>query len=127
MAILPQVFPLAFNSSVTNLSVTSSIELPGDYLYLYLVVPTMSVGYAAPSPIYIQGSADGTTFYRYSNPESNTSLAGVNDFAIASATTSRIVYIPNFAMRYMRLEVSGAVTNPTAQTGGFKLVAVSNQ
>ena len=130
MAFLPQVYQVQFSTATTAGSVTSALELPGSYLYLYLQVPTMSVGYSkASTPIYLQCSHDNVTFYRYVNNEvtNNTLVAGINDYVIASSVSQRWINLPNFAFRYMRLEVSGTVTNPTAMTGGFKIVAVSNQ
>ena len=130
MAFLPQTYQVQFSTAATNLSVTSSLELPGAYLYLYLQIPTMSVGYSkASTPIYLQASHDNVTYYRFVNNEitNNTLIAGINDYTIGSSVSQRWINLPNFAFRYMRLEVSGTVTNPTAMTGGFKIVAVSNQ
>jgi hypothetical protein len=125
MAFLPQVYSVP--SFVTGASITSSLELPGSYLYLYLVVPTMSAGYSAAStPIYVQASADNSTFYRYVNVESNTNTVGANDFIIVSSTSQRMINITNFAFRYVRFEISGTCTTPASATP-FKLVAVSNQ
>jgi hypothetical protein len=132
MAFIQQSTSFGFNSAATNLSVTSSIEIPGCFLYQYLVVPTMTSGYAtASTPIWIQGSADNVTFYRMTNSEmtNNTLVAGINDFVVASSVSQRIVPLPALAVRYLRLEVSGTVTNPTGQTNtnAFKLICVSNQ
>lgn len=125
MAFLPQYYPVAFKSSVTNLSQTSAVDLAGNYQYIYLAVPTMSVGYSgASTPIYIQVSYDGTTYYRYA--EVNTTTV-TNDFIIASALSSRVVHIPNLAARYVKLEVSGTVTAPASQTSGFAFICVSIQ
>lgn len=134
MAFLPQVYPVGFASAATTVSVTPSVKLSGSYLYVYVIVPTMTVGYStASTPIWIQGSIDGTNFSRFTNTEftTNTLVAGINDFVIASSVSQRCIQIPNFAMPYMRLEVSGTVTNPTGQTlatsGLFQIVCVSNQ
>jgi len=133
MAFLQQVFgPLGFNSAVTTVSVTPSIEVPGVFVNMYLVVPTMTVGYStASTPIWVQGSYDGTTFYRITNPEltTNTLVAGINDYVIASSVSQRIVPLPAHQLRYLRLEVSGTVTNPTGQTNtnAFRIIAISNQ
>lgn len=125
MAFQPQVFNVP--SFVTGASVTSSIEMPGAYLYTFLVVPTMSAGYSAAStPIYIQGSADNVNFYRMSNVEVNTTTIGTNDFTIVSSCSQRIVPLSNFAMRYARIEISGTCTTPASATP-FKFIAVSNQ
>lgn len=128
MAFLQQAYPIAFKSSVTNLSQTSSLEMPGSFLYVYLMLPTMSVGYsAAATPIYLQVSPDNVTFYRFSNPESNTSVVGANDFTIQSSVSQKAVLIPSFGFRYVKLEISGTVTAPASQTSGFYFVTVSNQ
>lgn len=130
MAFLPQVFNVAFASNTTTASMTPALEIPGNYLYIYVVVPTMTSGYAtASTPIYINGSADNATFYRFANTEAtnNTLVAGINPFTIASSVSQRIVLVPNFSMRYLKLEVSGTVTNPTAMVNTFQIVCVSNQ
>lgn len=130
MAFLPQVYSVGFSSANTTASMTPAITLNGIYLYVYLAVPTMTTGYgAASTPIYVQGSYDGTTYYRFTNsePTNNTLVAGINDFTIASSVSQRMVLIPNFSFPYMKVEISGVVTNPTQQTGTFKVVCVSNQ
>jgi hypothetical protein len=124
MAILPQVFTVP--SFVTGASISSALEVPGSFLFQYLVVPTMSAGYSAQTPIYLQGSYDGNTFFRYTNPESNTITVGVNDFAIASSVSQRMVYLTNFAFRFVRIELSATATTPAAVTP-FKFICVSNQ
>lgn len=125
MAFIPQLFNIP--TFVTGATFTPRVELPGSYLFVYVIVPTMTAGYStASTPIFINGSADGTTFYRYSNVETNTNTVGTNDFTIVSATSSRIINIPNFALRYIELEISGTCTTPAA-AGQFKLVCVSNQ
>lgn len=114
-------------SFTTAASITSGMELPGVFVYMYLQVPTMSAGYSAGStPIYLKASADGVTYYRFSNPENNTSVAGVNDFIIASSVSQRQVYIPNFSFRYVQVEISGTCTTP-ASAVPFKIITVSNQ
>ena len=125
MAFLPQVFNVP--SFVTGASLTSSIEIPGAYLYMYLQVPTMSAGYSvASTPIYLQGSLDNVNFYRYTNPENNTNTVGSNDFIIQSSVSQRQVYLSNFAYRYMKFEISGTCTTP-ANSPAFKILCVSNQ
>lgn len=120
MAFIPQIFTVP--TFVTGASLSPGLQMPGNYLYMYLVVPTMSVGYSAGTPIYVQGSADGQNFYRFSEILTSTVT---NDFQIASAVSQRIVYIPNFSNQYIKLEVSGSVTGPAALN--FKIICVSNQ
>lgn len=125
MAFLPQVFTIPPVVSATSL--TPGLAIPGNYLYMYLVVPTMAAGYSSAStPIYVRGSLDGITYYRYSNPENNTSTVGANDFTVQSSVSQRIVNIPNFSYPYIQLEVSGTATSPAA-ANVFKLVCISNQ
>lgn len=132
MAFLQQVFPVMFASAATNVSVTASIEIPGVYVYAFLQIPTMTSGYgAASTPIWLQGSSDGVTFVRITNPEptNNTLVAGINDYVVASSVSQRLVPLPVSVPRYMRLEISGTCTNPTAQTSvnPFKFICISNQ
>lgn len=125
MAILQQVFPVQWSTAATNLSLSSSLEMPGAFQYVYLSVPTMSAGYSvAATPLYLQVSHDNVTFRRYA--EVNTSTV-TNDFIIASALSSRVVYIPAFAARYVKLEMSGTVTNPTGITSSFAFICVHGQ
>lgn len=125
MAFYPQVFNIPAVVSATSL--TPGLAVPGNFLYMYLIVPTMSAGYSTGStPIYVKGSIDGVTYYRYSNPENNTSTVGANDFTIQSSVSQRIVNIPNFSYPYIQLEVSGTATSPVS-ANIFKLVCVSNQ
>lgn len=127
MAILPQTY--AVPTMPSGNSVSSALELPGTYLYMYLEVPTMSVGYTASTPIYIRGSSDGTTFRRVTNTDTttNTLVIGVTDLIIASSVSQRFVPLNNFAFRYLQLEVSGTATGANATPLPFKVVCVSNQ
>ncbi len=121
MATLQQVF--SHQSMVSGASVTSSIELPGVYEYVYLVVPGM-LQFSADTQIFIQGSADNTTFYRYALAAINTSSVQTNDFVIASGASQKIVNIPNFSCRYLKIETTATVTAPSSV---FKIIAVSEQ
>lgn len=125
MAILPQVFTVP--TMVTGASITSAIEMPGVFLNMYLQVPTMTGGYGADTTLHIMGSGDNITFFRYANPESNTNTAGQNDFVIVSGCTQRLVYIPNFAFRWAKIETTAVATNGVTAQGQFKFVVVSNQ
>lgn len=123
MAFLPQLFTVP--TMVTAASLTPSLQLPGSYLFVYLIVPTMTAGYSvASTPLYIQGSVDNVNFYRYVNVETNTNTIGANDLTIVSATSQRIINIPNFAMRYMKVEISGTATSVATN---FQVLCVSNQ
>lgn len=124
MAFVQQVFTVP--TFTTGASISPSLEIPGCYLYVYLQVPSMSAAYSAATPVYIQASADNSTFMRFSNPEVNTSTVGANDFQIVSAATQRIVQIPNFALRYLKVELSATATTP-AGAQNFKVICVSNQ
>lgn len=123
MAFQQQVFTIG--TMVTAASVTPALQMPGDYLYVYLIVPTMSAGYSVGStPLYIQCSADGVNYYRFSNPESNTLTVGANDFTVVSSTSQRVILIPSFALQYLKVEISGTATSVATQ---FKVCGVSNQ
>ncbi len=125
MAFLQQVFTVP--SMVSGSSLTSSVEIPGSYLYMYLVIPTMTGGFAADTSIMLQGSGDNSTFYRFSNPESNTTPIGANDFIIKSSATQRMVYIPNFAFRYVKVETTAVATAGITSNAPFKFICVSEQ
>lgn len=125
MAFLPQIFTVP--TMVTGNSITSALTLPGNYLYMYLQVPTMTGGFGADTRLMIQGSADGVTFYRYSNPETNTFVVGTNDFIINSGATQRMVWIPNFSFPYLKVETTAVATNGIASNTQFKVICVSNQ
>lgn len=125
MAFQPQVFTVP--TMVTGNSITSTLALPGNYLFMYIQIPTMTGGFGADTRIMFQGSADGTTFYRYSNPEANTFVVGTNDFIIASGATQRMVLIPNFSLPYLKVETTAVATNGIASNTQFKIICVSNQ
>lgn len=125
MAFAPQVFTVP--TMVTGASLTTIITVPGNFLYMYLQVPTMTGGYSADTSLHIQGSADGTNFFRFSNPENNTTPVAANDFTIISGATQRMVNIPNFCMPYLKIETTAVATNGVASQGQFKIICVSNQ
>lgn len=124
MAFLPQVFTIA--TMVTGATQTPGYQIPGSWLYVYVQVPTMT-GYSADTPIYVRGSADGITYFRFVNTETNTNTVGANDFQIVSATSQRLICISNFAFRYIILETSSVATNAIASFSPFKIITVSNQ
>jgi len=102
----------------------------GCYVYTYLEVPTMSAGFSVTNtPVWIQGSSDNVNFRRYTNPDNtaNTLVVGINDVVVASSVSNRIVPLPNFALRYVRLEISGTATGANAAPPTFKIIAISNQ
>lgn len=118
-----------FPTFITGTSISPSIQLSGSFLYLYLIVPPMSsMGYVTNvvGPYYLQGSSDNVNFYRYSNPESNTSPIGTNDFVITTALSQRCVFVPNFGMRYVKVELTATSTTP-ASNATFQVVCVSEQ
>lgn len=112
---------------VSGSSKTSSIEMAGDWLYMYIIVPTMTSGYGADTQIFIQASADNVNFYRYGNPEVATLLAGTADFAIKSSATQRAIWVPNFAFRYALIETTAVASAGIVSSTAFKFVCVSNQ
>lgn len=114
---LPSVYTV---SALTAASVTSAIELAGAYNYVYLVVPSMAAGYGADTKIFLQASFDGTTYYRMAEVLTN-SVA--NDFSIATSVTQRVVYLPNFAARYVKVETTAVVTSQTS-IQPFKFICV---
>jgi hypothetical protein len=107
----PQVFDA---SMVATNTLTSGTDLGGVYEQVYLKIPTM----ASNADIFVHGSLDNSSFYRITQPVPNTSSVQVNDFKIASNTTSRIVPIPA-GFRYMKLELSTLNTLAI----GFEIIA----
>lgn len=125
MAIQQSVF--TFSTFVTGTTITPALNAPGCWLSQYLVIPTMTTGYAGDTQVWIRGSADNVNYYRLVNIESNTNVVGANDFVIASATSQRIVYIPSCGFNFLKVEISGAVTNNIGLAPQFKIICVSNQ
>jgi hypothetical protein len=112
---------------VSGSSQTSMLTLAGNFLYVYLQVPTMTGGYAADTKIMLQVSGDGSTFYRFSNPENNTNTVGTNDFQIVSSATQRMICVNNFCFPYLKVETTAVATAGVANNNPFKLICVSNQ
>lgn len=125
MAFLPQYFTFPLHAS--GASQTSALTIPGNYLYCYLQVPSMTSGFGADTRIMLQVSADGTTFYRYSNPETNTFIVGTNDFIIVSSATQRMVLLPNFCFQYVKVECTAVATAGISTQNAFKIICISNQ
>jgi hypothetical protein len=128
MAIQVQTFQLP--TMVSGNSVTSGMQVPGCFVYMYLEVPTMSAGYTvASTPIYVQASSDGVTYRRFTNSDNtaNTLVVGLNDYVVASSVSQRMIPLTNFSFGYVRIEVSGAATGNAASPPPFKLICVSNQ
>lgn len=124
MAFTPQVY--TFSTMATGASITPTLQMPGNYLYFYLVVPTMTA-YSASTPIYIKMAATSAgPFYRFVNVESNTSTVGTNDFSIVSSVSQRMINITNLSCQFIQLEISGTATTPAASSP-FQIIAVSNQ
>ncbi len=101
-------------------SISTAIDLAGGFQYVFLEIPVLT-GIDSASPVYVQGSSDGTTFRRIAYAQLNTSTVAVNDFVIASSASNRMVELPDFAFRYVKVEVSGAAT----QAVGFKIICSS--
>jgi len=108
---LPQVFDASMADGAT---LTSGIDLGGVYEDIYLKVPVR----ASAANIYIHGSVDNSTFFRIAHPPINSATVAINDFVIQSATTSRMVPIPN-GFRYLKVEIS---TLASADVG-FEIIA----
>lgn len=125
MAFQPTIFTIP--SMVSGNSLTTGFPIPGNFLYMYLQVPTMTGGFAADTRIMIQGSYDGVTYYRYSNPETNTFVVGTNDFIIASGATQRMVLIPSFSFPFIKVETTAVATAGISSNTPFKVICVSNQ
>lgn len=119
-------YPVKYLSSmVTGASVSAGVDLGASFLYVALEVPTMTV-FSASTPLWIQASSDGTTYRRMSNLETNTSVAGVNDFQIASSTSQRFVPLPNLGFRYVRVEASSTVSG-AGGNANFNFICSQNQ
>lgn len=98
--------PVIFTSTLASLVCTgSSIYVGYAFDKVYLQVPTMASG-----DVYVQGSADGTTFNRIVKEQGNTTTVHA-DFKIGSATTQRVVPIPAAGIPYLKVENSSGCTN----------------
>lgn len=84
---------------------------------IYLEVPTDGLG----GQIYVQGSSDGSTFRRIKHASINSSTVTSNDYAIASACSSKMVPLP-VGFRYYKLETTASV----AADSTFKIVCSQN-
>lgn len=124
MAIQPSVFQVTM---VSGASLTSALDLRGSWGYVYLAIPTMTGGFGADTTIILRGSADGTTFYPYVNPGTATFATSTDNFVIASSTTQRVVYLPNFSLRYVQLETTAVATAGVTSNTPFKFICVPNQ
>lgn len=98
-------------------SLTSSLDLGGSYDRVWVVVPA-GTPQAADTYLFVQGSINGTTYFRTTYVVPNTSTVALNDFRIVSNTTSRIVPVPNFGFQYIRLEATAVAT----AAGAYKIV-----
>lgn len=106
------VFSAGIDSGVT---LSSLVDLGHVWESVYLAVPTMTSG----TDIFIQAgpNASAVSGYRVMHPTVNTSSAQAFTFVIGSATSQRIIPVPN-GFRYMFIELSTAMTATSAQ---FKL------
>jgi hypothetical protein len=93
----------------TGNSLSSKIDVGGGFLYVAVGVPTNTNAFQASggSPVWVQGSWDGTNFYRFYEVYTQTVT---NPFQIASSVCNAVVSVPYFNFRYMKLEISGTVT-----------------
>lgn len=116
----PRVFPVTWT---TGASLSNQIDLGGGYLYIALEIPgsVNAIFSTTASPYYIQvANSSAGTFRRYMEPLTSTVA---NDFSIASAVSNRVVGIPYMGNRYVKIEMSGTVTTPTA---GFNIIATDS-
>ena len=98
--------PLIFTTQLASLvCMGSSIFVGGNFNQVYLQVPTMASG-----DLYIQGSADGTTFSRICKEQGNTTTVH-SQFLIGSAVTQKIVPIPAAGIPYLKVESSSGCTD----------------
>lgn len=106
--------PVTVYSTViaSGATVGSAITMGRSFSRVYLQIPTLPSG-----TLYIQGSADGSTFRRITKDQGNTATVHV-DFSIDSSVSLKIVPIPNGMFAY-KVELSTLSTN-TAHT--FKII-----
>jgi hypothetical protein len=109
---LPIVHSVSMAAAATA---TASLDLSGAFHKIILEVPTMTL--AAASPIYIQGSSDGSTFRRIAQ-DTNSATAQTNDLMLASGLANRMVPVSIFGCRYLKIETSAAAT----ATISFKVI-----
>jgi hypothetical protein len=109
-----KVFPAKVASGV---SLSSSIDLGGIYLYVTVKVPVSGANpgfnVSAGSPLYVQGSTDNVNYRRFYEIYTN---AVATPFSIGSSVCGAFVPLQYFNCRYLKLECSGTVTG--AATGG---------
>lgn len=98
-----QVFLATMTSAGT---LTGALNLGRNFEKVYLSVPSMT----SNSQIHVQGCETQTgTYRRITHPAINSSTVSTpNDFAIASATTNRIVPIPN-GFQYLKIETTATI------------------
>lgn len=104
----PRPYPATISS---GLSMSSSIDLAGGYLYVSVLIPksgtVAAFSTSAGSPVYIQGSIDNVNFFRFYEIYTNTVT---NPWNVASSVSGALIPVPSFNFRYCKLEVSGTVT-----------------
>lgn len=83
-------------------TLSSECDLGRGYENVYLEIPSMT----SNSQHYIQvASVTGGTYRRVCHPAINSSTVGINDLAIHSAATSRLVPIPN-GFQFYKIETT---------------------
>lgn len=98
------VYAVTMTSGAT---LTSLVDLAGGWATVYLGVPTMPSG----TDIYIKAGINSlaTNGFRVMHPPVNSSAAQIHTFVIGSATSQRVVSIPN-GFEHLFIEYSTATT-----------------
>ena len=117
----PRVYPATI---ATGASLSAGIDLKGGFLYTSLEIPAYNatVFSGGATPVYIQGSSDGTNFRRLTEIYTNTVA---NTFQIASSVSNAIVPLNAFNLQFIKVEVSGTVSG----AGGaiiFKIISTDS-
>ena len=108
MSLVKGPYALTFAVAASN---TSAIHLADVYDRIQIVIPSTSGAIGANEKVYIESSADGSTFYRHTADEAMTAVIGANDLSLKSGVSSRIVNLPYQGGNYMRLVQSAGVTS----------------
>lgn len=99
----------------SGVTLSSGIDLSRAYAKLSLEVPTMASG----TDVYLQVSSDNSTFRRlYHAPVAGTTTPPA--LVIPSSVTNCIVPVSVAGVRYVKIELSTAMTATSAQ---FNLIA----
>lgn len=91
---------------------SSGIDLGESFQNIYLDIPATSGAVSANVRTFINVSYDGSTYRRLAEAVRNSATVDVNDFAIESGTSLRVLPIPCQGVRYVKVEVGAIASAP---------------